>query len=149
MRPRGGFSRAGTLLRAWIDQHPDVKLQWHHLPLAAHEPDATLAAVVAECAGRLGGSAAFWNMIEALLFRNDSPPGSNTPGMNACKQDHAIVGWVLSQAADAMAQGIQGTPTMRISDAKSVESVSLQGPISGDALLSAIDLLIFNSSNQP
>ena len=36
---------------AWIEQHPDTRLQWHHLPLPAHEPAASRLASLAECAG--------------------------------------------------------------------------------------------------
>ncbi|RMV90364.1 DSBA oxidoreductase, partial [Pseudomonas amygdali pv. tabaci] len=38
-------------LKAWVDQHPDVNLQWHHLPLPMHEPAASYEARWAECAG--------------------------------------------------------------------------------------------------
>src|SRR5262245_19091791 len=31
-------------LRKLIAEHPDLNLQWHHLPLASHEPAATQAA---------------------------------------------------------------------------------------------------------
>ena len=32
------------VLRRWIDGHPEVSWQWHHLPLAMHEPAASAEA---------------------------------------------------------------------------------------------------------
>ncbi|MEI0762843.1 disulfide bond formation protein DsbA, partial [Pseudomonas aeruginosa] len=42
----------------------DVALQWHHQPLAAHEPAASAEARLAECAAEAGGHAAFWQAVE-------------------------------------------------------------------------------------
>ena len=42
-------------LKRWIDAHPEVNWQWHHLPLSMHEPAATAGARLAECAGETGG----------------------------------------------------------------------------------------------
>lgn len=47
-------------LKRWIDAHPEVNWQWHHLPLSMHEPAATAGARLAECAGETGGHATFW-----------------------------------------------------------------------------------------
>nr|MBF3179047.1 thioredoxin domain-containing protein [Pseudomonas aeruginosa] len=41
-------------LKRWIDAHPEVNWQWHHLPLSMHEPAATAGARLAECAGETG-----------------------------------------------------------------------------------------------
>ena len=43
------------VLMRWIDANPDVNWQWHHLPLAMHEPAALNQARLAECAGETGG----------------------------------------------------------------------------------------------
>src|SRR3546814_711098 len=43
-------------LKRWIDAHPEVNWQWHHLPLSMHEPAATAEARLAECAGETGRS---------------------------------------------------------------------------------------------
>src|SRR3546814_12901129 len=42
-------------LKRWIDAHPEVNWQWHHLPLSMHEPAATAEARLAACAGETGG----------------------------------------------------------------------------------------------
>ncbi len=41
-------------LKRWIDAHPEVNWQWHHLPLSMREPAATAGARLAECAGEDG-----------------------------------------------------------------------------------------------
>lgn len=52
------------VLKRWVAGNADVALQWHHLPLAAHEPAASAEARLAECAGEAGGHAAFWQAVE-------------------------------------------------------------------------------------
>src|SRR3546814_18103526 len=42
-------------LMAWIERHPDISLQWHHLPLSMPGPAASQLAVLADCAGEAGG----------------------------------------------------------------------------------------------
>src|SRR5690606_1556557 len=51
------------ILMRWIDANPDVNWQWHHLPLAMHDPVATHQARLVECAGETGGHAAFWDAV--------------------------------------------------------------------------------------
>src|SRR6266851_99555 len=36
------------ILRRWIDAHPEVNWQWHHLPLSVHEPATSREARIAE-----------------------------------------------------------------------------------------------------
>ena len=33
-----------AVLKRWIDEHPEVAWQWHHLPLSMHQPAASAAA---------------------------------------------------------------------------------------------------------
>ena len=51
-------------LKRWVGNNTDVALQWHHQPLAAHEPAASAEARLAECAAEAGGHAAFWQAVE-------------------------------------------------------------------------------------
>jgi len=53
-----------AVLKQWIDAHPEVNWQWHHLPLTTHEPAATANARLVECVGEAGGTAAFWRAVE-------------------------------------------------------------------------------------
>ncbi|MBF9246706.1 thioredoxin domain-containing protein, partial [Pseudomonas syringae pv. tomato] len=66
-------------LKAWVDQHPDVNLQWHHLPLPMHEPAASYEARWAECAGIERGNDVFWLAVE-LIYQRTRSNGAGTAG---------------------------------------------------------------------
>jgi protein-disulfide isomerase len=138
------------VLKRWIDANPDVNWQWHHLPLAIHEPAATRGARLAECAGETGGPAAFWKAVDWIYqhTRGDGqglPPGVELPGkkpdLDAClssTRPDAVIQVDVEEAAQA---GIAATPTLRVVDNQTGKSLLLSGIVEGDALLSAIDLL--------
>src|SRR5690606_41675975 len=48
---------------------------------------------------------------------------------------------VRAQADEAVRSGINATPTVRLDDGLTGKSLLLHGPIEGDALLSALDLV--------
>jgi protein-disulfide isomerase len=66
------------ILKRWIDAHPEVNWQWHHLPLAMHEPEATAGARLAECVGAAGGQAAFWQALK-WVYANTRGDGQGLP----------------------------------------------------------------------
>ncbi|RMN69096.1 DsbA family protein, partial [Pseudomonas syringae] len=141
-------------LKAWVDQHPDVNLQWHHLPLPMHEPAASYEARWAECAAIEGGNDVFWLAVELIYQRTRSNGAGATgnpqiPGFedrqqyidNCASSNPAVRQTVISQANKASQDGITATPTLVIKDKVSGRSIKLQGAPDGDALLSAIDWL--------
>ncbi|EPM83781.1 DSBA oxidoreductase, partial [Pseudomonas syringae pv. actinidiae ICMP 18886] len=141
-------------LKAWVDQHPDVNLQWHHLPLPMHEPAASYEARWAECAGIEGGNDAFWLAAE-LIYQRTRSNGAGTagnpqiPGLedrqhfidNCAARNPSVQQAVISQAHKASQDGITATPTLVIKDKQSGRSIKLQGAPDGDVLLSAMDWL--------
>lgn len=137
-------------LKLWIDVHPDVNWQWQHLPLSMHEPVATAEARLTECAGEIGGHAAFWNAVEWIYAHtrgdgqgvpdSESYPGQ-TPAVATCLNSSRPDARIHVQAAEAGRDGITATPTLQLHDRRSGRNLVLQGPVEGDALLSAIDLL--------
>ncbi|MFU5616603.1 DsbA family protein [Pseudomonas aeruginosa] len=139
-----------AVLKRWIDAHPDVNWQWHHLPLATHEPATTANARLVECVGEAGGPAAFWQAVEWVYAhtRGDGqglPEGLGYPGITADAQ-HCLDGdrpdaLIRAQSASAAQEGVKVTPTLRLLDRQSGKTLLLHGPVEGDALLSAIDLL--------
>ncbi len=142
-------------LKRWIDAHPEVNWQWHHLPLSMHEPAATAGARLAECAGEIGGHATFWRAV-AWLYANTRGDGQGlpeglrypdlTPAMQACLDSERPDAVIRAQAVEAARQGIAATPTLQLRDHESGKTFLLHGPVEGDALLSAIDLLAAGST---
>lgn len=139
------------VLKRWIDAHPEVNWQWHHLPLAMHEPAASKEARLVECAGEAGGQAAFWQAVEWMYAhtRGDGqglPEGLSypglTPGAQQCLASDRVDARIREQAADASKEGVAATPTLRLRDRESGRTLLLSGPVEGDGLLSAVDLLV-------
>lgn len=139
------------VLRRWIDAHPDVDWQWRHLPLPMHQPAALGEARLAECAGEVGGAAAFWNAA-AWIYGHTRGDGQGLPAdarlpfagvtMQRCLDSSRPDDIVRGQAAEAARAGIAATPTLRLLDRRTGRMLLLAGPVDGDALLSAIDLLL-------
>ena len=135
-------------LTAWVEQHPETRLRWHHLPLPAHEPQASALASLAECAGATGGHAAFWQAVAWIYAHTRGngqglPEGVQPPGPDAaaCLASGQPQATVREQAQGAARDGIAATPTLRLHDEHSGKALLLPGPVEGDALLSALDLL--------
>lgn len=138
------------VLKRWIDENPEVNWQWHHLPLPMHEPMATRAARLAECAGEAGGDAAFWDAV-SWMYRHTRGAGQGvpadtaypalTPAVQACLDSERPEAIIRAQAEAATREGITATPTLRLRNRETGRQVLLHGPVAGDALLSALDLL--------
>ncbi|WP_193073472.1 DsbA family protein [Pseudomonas sp. FME51] len=137
-------------LKRWIGDNDDVALQWHHLPLAAHEPAASAEARLAECAGEASGHAAFWQAVGWVYAhtRGDGqglPEGSRypdlMPAIEQCLSSGRSDAVIRTQVEEAMNSGVTATPSLRLQDRETGNTILLQGPIEGDALLSAIDML--------
>lgn len=139
------------VLQQWIQANSDVSWQWHHVPLPTHEPKATLSARLAECAGEIGGNSAFWNAV-AWLYVHDSRDVSDviehtglskeSTAFKACVDTARPDAYIQHQAITASRDGVHATPTLRMVDRRTGRAVMLPGPADGDALLSAIDLVL-------
>jgi len=147
-----------AVLKSWIDEHPEVAWQWHHLPLSMHEPAASADARLVECVGQAGGHAAFWQAAEWVYAhtRGDGqgmPAGLRypnlTPDAQQCLDSERPDAVIRAQAAEAAAQNIAATPTLRLQDRQSGKTLLLRGPVDGDALLSAIDWLAAGGADAP
>lgn len=144
------------VLKRWVGDNADVALQWHHQPLAAHEPAASNEARLAECAAEAGGHAAFWQAVEWVYAHTRSDgqglpdglryPGS-TPAIEQCLASERPDAVIRSQAGEATKSGVTATPSLRLHDRQTGKAILLQGPIEGDALLSAMDMLAAGDSN--
>lgn len=138
------------VLKHWIDANPDVNWQWHHLPLSIHEPAATREARLAECAGKTGDSVAFWQAVE-WIYQHTRADGQGlpagleyphpSPALEACLNSTRPDAPIHAQVDEAANNDIAATPTLRLVDHLRGKTLMLRGPMDGDALLSAIDLL--------
>lgn len=145
-------------LHAWIDAHPDVNWQWHHLPLAMHDPAARQEAHLAECAGQVGGQAGFWKAA-AWVYGHTRANGEGVPAdlhypddsatMRACLADPRVDATIQRQSYEAQRDQIQGTPTLRLVDHRTGQTLVIRGAADGDTLLSAIDQLVALGSGDP
>ena len=68
-----------VVLKRWIDAHPEVSWQWHHLPLPLHEPAASAGARLVECVGEAGGQAAFWRQAAEWVYTHTRGDGQGLP----------------------------------------------------------------------
>lgn len=136
------------VLKGWIDAHPEVNWQWRHLPLTMHDPAATAEALIAECAGEIGGHDAFWKAVAWIYTHTrgdgqglppDVPYPDLTPDVQRCLGSDRPDSAIRDQAAEAAKLGIKATPTLQVRDRQSGKTILLPGPVEGDALLSAID----------
>jgi protein-disulfide isomerase len=138
------------ILRRWIDAHPEVNWQWHHLPLSVHEPATSREARIAECAGETGGRAAFWQAV-AWIYQHTRSDGQGLPtdvqyphkstALQTCLDSRRPDALIRTEAEEAARDNIVVTPTLRLLDHQTSKTLVLHGPVEGDALLSAIDLL--------
>ncbi|UBT80423.1 thioredoxin domain-containing protein [Pseudomonas amygdali] len=144
------------VLRTWVDGHRDVNLQWHHLPLAMHEPAASEEARWVECVGETFGHARFWEAI-AWVYQHTRGGGQGLPPGTAYPDDAAVQacldserpGLAVRQQADqARNDGLNATPSIRLIDQATDRSMVLTGPVVGDALLSALDYLASEQSDE-
>lgn len=115
-------SRHHPTLQTILDEFgDDVAWVYRHFPLTSIHPNATPAAVAAECAGELGGNDAFWEMTDGL-FENISNLGPATYdrlaadiGLNAgefseCLDSGKYESKVAEHQRGGAAAGVTGTP---------------------------------------
>lgn len=138
------------LLRHWVDMQPDVNLQWRHLPLSIHQPAAGEHARWVECVGTLQGHERFWEAVSWVYEHTRGgglglPPGLEYPAQDqavrSCMDSEQTAAAIKTQAKEAQQMGLEATPSLRLVDHSSERTMTLTGPILGDALLSALDLL--------
>ncbi|RTB44137.1 DsbA family protein [Pseudomonas aeruginosa] len=137
------------ILRHWINRNPDVNLEWRHFPLPSHEPLATQQARLAECAGETGGHVGFWTAVDSIFaqqgqgsgLHGDSDHPAASRALQACLESNRPDAVIQGQRQEGMAQGVTGTPTLRLLDNQTGQSLMLPGPADDNLLMSAFDML--------
>ena len=74
------------------------------------------------------------------LARRPAPPAL-TPAIEQCIASERPDAAIRTQTAEATNSGVTATPSLRLHDRETGKPILLQGPIEGDALLSAMDML--------
>ncbi|MEC7946060.1 MAG: thioredoxin domain-containing protein, partial [Myxococcota bacterium] len=131
-------------LKALVEAHPEIQLQFKHYPIsnlcneaigAAGHENACAAAAAAECA-RLQGR--FWE-LSALMFKNQQylakddirfmagQVGLDTAAFEACMADPATEQAVRVDAAAGDRAGLTGTPTLYLKGVKGDEWLHVRG----------------------
>ncbi|CDN90540.1 DSBA oxidoreductase [Hydrogenophaga intermedia] len=64
-----------------------------------------------------------------------------TPPIEQCIASERPDAAIRAQTAEATNSGVTATPSLRLHDRETGKAILLQGPIEGDALLSAMDML--------
>ncbi|UVH51885.1 thioredoxin domain-containing protein [Pseudomonas sp. CBSPBW29] len=145
-------------IKRWVSENKDVSLQWHHMPLTAHEPAASAEARLAECAAEANGNGAFWQAIEWIYAHTRAdgqglPDGLRypylTPAIEQCLASARPDVVIRAQTADAIKRGVAATPSVGLQDRQTNHEIILQGPIEGDALQSAMDMLSTDDQAAP
>lgn len=110
-----------TLERIVAESDGEVRWVYRHFPLNSIHPQATPAAIAAECVARLGGNDAFWDFSQTL-FDNQRALGSSLyvreaialgideATFNSCLNDASVVQRVQQDFDEAVAAGGRGTP---------------------------------------
>lgn len=105
----------------------DMRYVYRHFPLSGIHPEAQKAAEASECAAKLGGNDAFWQMHDnlfdnqAILNRDGylsfaGQIGLDVSTFTTCLDSGEMASRVKRDADTGTALGIQGTPTSYIGD---------------------------------
>lgn len=108
-----------------VEDNPEVSVTYRHFPLEQLHPNAKGLAIVAECAGQIGGDTAFFKVVDAIFkSRKLTEPTdlSKVPAFLAsaglqgddvlpCMNDFDVEEAVEADMETGLALGVQGTPS--------------------------------------
>jgi protein-disulfide isomerase len=137
-----------TMLQVMEEYEGKVRWVFRHFPLSFH-PNATPAALAAECAGEQGK---FWEMGDAL-FENRATLGDdlyvsiaqdlglNMGTFNDCIATEKYVDKIEAQAQAGAAAGVSGTPGSFVIDADG-NAIPIKGALPFSSVAAAIDSVL-------
>lgn len=150
-----------------VEKYPD-KINWvyRHLPLSFHNPAAQKLAEASECVAELGGNSAFWQFSDYLYQRPKSKPGVQPHALSQllplvqkvgvdeenfreCYESARHRRRVETDAADAAAANITGTPGSVLRHNATRESRALSGALPIDTIEQALQELAAAVGEEP
>ena len=128
-----------------------VNWQWKHMPLAFHDPAATVQASASECVAEIAGNRAFWVYLQQLFDETKGNGqgagdllglavaiGVNEEAFAACVQQDRHRERVAADVALAKGMGVTSTPVTFIVDNRTGRQVMLKGLLAPEAIVSTI-----------
>jgi protein-disulfide isomerase len=118
-----------TLKSVTAQYGKDVAWVYRHFPLTSIHKRAMPFAVATECAAKLNGNQAFWDMTDAIFSKNPVDVNVkiiaaklkiNEDDFDKCLSDSSMEKLVDTSAKEAIAVGVKSTPTSFIVTAKGV-----------------------------
>lgn len=115
----------------FFGQQPDLNWAYRHFPLSSHEPQATRAAVVAECTGDVLGAEGFWAFNDRYFAATRSGGrgmagetarglaeslGVPATALATCLENPELAQRVRNSFNDGRSAGVTGTPGIFIRD---------------------------------
>ena len=124
----------------------DVAWVYRHFPLTSIHKRALPFAVATECANKLNGNKAFWDMTDAIFASNPadvnvktiaSKLGINEDDFDKCLSESSMEKLVDTSAKEALSVGVKSTPTSFIVTSKG--TYPLVGAVDEATLKATID----------
>lgn len=137
-----------TMLQVMEEYQGKVRWVFRHFPLSFH-PNATPAALAAECAGEQGK---FWEMGDALFENRETlgadlyvslakKLGLNMTDFNDCVANEEYLDKIEAQAQAGAAAGISGTPGSFVID-EDGNAIPIKGALPFSSVAAAIDSVL-------
>lgn len=146
-----------TTAKQIINTYSQVNWVYRHFPISRHEPNASLQAAAAECAGSLGNNEKFWMMAD-LIFQNTqgnkTGPNQqqlmgfadqmemNTSEFESCLSDPEIRQKIKVQLQEGVDVGVNGTPGNFLINNNTKEVIKMRGAESFDDMKVRIDAIL-------
>ncbi len=128
----------------FFEQQPDLNWAYRHFPLSSHEPQATRAAIIAECTGDALGAGAFWAFNDQYFAATRSGGrgmagetarglaerlGVPASALDACQQTPELAERVQESFAEGRSAGVTGTPGIFIRDNETGRVLRVPGAV--------------------
>lgn len=130
--------------RDFFEQQPNLNWAYRHFPLSSHEPQATRAAIIAECTGDALGAEAYWAFNDQYFAATRSGgrgmAGETARGLaerigvpaatlDACQETPELAERVRESFAEGRSAGVTGTPGIFIRDNETNRVLRVPGAV--------------------